>query len=89
MKAFLITAVIAALFVLMMAFGAQNDQVVTVNYFIAKGEVSLPMLLGATFLTGFILSWLLALGIILRQKLTIRKLRPKASKDDVKAADAP
>lgn len=88
MKAFLITAVVAALFVLMMAFGAQNDQVVTVNYFIAKGDVSLPMLLGATFLTGFIISWLLALGIILRQKLTIRKLRTRASKDEVKAADA-
>ncbi|MBW3139048.1 LapA family protein [Ferrimonas balearica] len=88
MKAFLITAVVAALFVLMMAFGAQNDQTVTVNYFIAKGEVSLPMLLAGTFLTGFIISWLLALGIILRQKLTIRKLRPKASKDDTTVTDA-
>ncbi|MBY6185555.1 DUF1049 domain-containing protein [Marinobacter hydrocarbonoclasticus] len=87
MKAFLITAVVAALFVLMMAFGARNDQVVTVNYFIAKGEVSLPLLLGATFLSGFIISWLLAFAVILRQKLTIRKLRPKAAKDEVKATE--
>ncbi|WP_261389202.1 LapA family protein [Ferrimonas balearica] len=75
----MITAVVAALFVLMMAFGARNDEVVTVNYFLARGEFSLPILLAGTFLAGFTISWLLALGIILRQKLTIRKLRGKAA----------
>ncbi|MFI3246430.1 MAG: LapA family protein [Ferrimonas sp.] len=80
MKTFLITALVAFLFIVTMAFGARNDQLVDINYFFAQGEFSLAWILGAVFLSGFILSWVLSLMVILRQKLTIRRLNRRLAK---------
>ncbi len=80
MKAFLITAVIAALFIITMAFGARNNQLVEVNYFIAQGEFALSWVIGAVFLSGFVISWLLAFAIIIRQKVALRGLKGRLNK---------
>ncbi|WP_028115478.1 LapA family protein [Ferrimonas senticii] len=80
MKAFLITALVAVLFIITMAFGARNDQLVEVNYFIAQSEFALSWIVGAVFLSGFIISWLLALLVIIKQKFTIRTLKSRLAK---------
>lgn len=80
MKAFLVTAVIAVLFIVMMAFGARNEQMVTVNYFLAKGEFSLPLLLGISFFAGFLICWFLAIPVFIKQKLLLRKLKQQSPK---------
>ncbi|QIZ76608.1 LapA family protein [Ferrimonas lipolytica] len=80
MKAFLVTAVIAVLFIVTMAFGARNNQLVEVNYFIAQGEFALSWIVGAMFLAGFTISWLMAFAIIVRQKVTIRGMKARLAK---------
>ncbi|MBW8192370.1 LapA family protein [Neiella marina] len=57
MKLFLTIVVIVLLVVLGLAFGAQNDTQVTVNYLIAQGTISLPALVAAVLLIGFVLGW--------------------------------
>ncbi|GAA5188010.1 LapA family protein [Ferrimonas gelatinilytica] len=75
MKAFLVAACVAALFVLALAFGARNEQMVTINYFIAQGTFPLPWVLAATFLLGFLISWVLSLLVVVKLKLALRRAR--------------
>ncbi|WP_067654871.1 LapA family protein [Ferrimonas marina] len=77
MKAFFITVVVAALFIVALAFGARNEQMVQINYFIAQGEFLLSWVLAATFLAGFVISWLLALWVVTKQKFAIRQLKQR------------
>ncbi|TKB50392.1 DUF1049 domain-containing protein [Ferrimonas sediminicola] len=74
MKALLITALVAVFFVVAMAFGARNDQVITLNYFIARGEFSLPMVLAATFFSGFVISWLITMALMLGQRFKLGRI---------------
>lgn len=77
MKAFLVTVVIVALFVITMAFGARNNHLVEINYFVAQGEFALSWIVGGVFLSGFVISWLMAFFIIVRQKMAIRGLNKR------------
>lgn len=74
MKALLITALIAVFFILAMAFGARNDELITLNYFIARGEFSLPMVLAVTFFSGFVISWLITMALMLGQRFKLRRI---------------
>ncbi|WP_028108422.1 LapA family protein [Ferrimonas futtsuensis] len=74
MKALLITALIAVFFIVAMAFGARNDEVITLNYFIARGEFSLPMVLAVTFFSGFVISWLITMALMLGQRFKLRRI---------------
>ncbi|MCL1037944.1 lipopolysaccharide assembly protein LapA domain-containing protein [Shewanella corallii] len=73
MKSFIITVVVALLFFLALMFGARNDQVVTISYFVAQGEYRLPVVLATVFLSGFIISWLMAFYHITRMRLALRR----------------
>ncbi|GAA4902941.1 LapA family protein [Ferrimonas pelagia] len=79
-KAFIITACVAALFLVALAFGARNEHLVSINYFIAQGEFLLPWVMAAAFLAGFVVSWLLALVLVLKQKLMIRQLKSRCQR---------
>lgn len=57
MKLFLTIVVIVLLVVLGLAFGAQNDTQVTVNYLIAQDSFSLPGLVAVVLIIGFALGW--------------------------------
>ncbi|WP_025820403.1 LapA family protein [Shewanella marina] len=72
MKSFLVMVVVALLFVIALVFGAKNEQIVTISYFIAQGEFRLPIVLGVVFLAGFILCWLFSMFYIVRTKLKLR-----------------
>ncbi|MGB0895461.1 MAG: LapA family protein [Parashewanella sp.] len=82
MKSFFITVVVALIFFLALIFGAQNEQLVTVSYFIAKGEYRLPIVLAVVFLAGFILSWLFASYHILKLKFALRQAEKKLNHDN-------
>ncbi|MGL5046981.1 MAG: LapA family protein, partial [Shewanella sp.] len=57
--------------ILALIFGARNEQVVTISYFVAQGEYRLPVVLAIVFFAGFILSWLFASYYIIRLKLSL------------------
>ena len=77
MKSFFITVIVALIFFLALIFGAQNEQMVTISYFIAKGEFKLPLVLAIVFLFGFVLSWFFAGYQILKLRVSLRRANKK------------
>lgn len=77
MKSFVATVLVALLFILALIFGARNEQVVTISYFVAQGEYRLPVILAIVFFAGFILSWLFASYYIVRLKLSLAATKKK------------
>ncbi len=77
MKSFIAMILVALFFVLALLFGARNEQMVTVSYFVAQGEYRLPVVLGVVFLTGFLISWLFAMYHIAKMKLVVRQANKK------------
>ncbi|WP_299491726.1 lipopolysaccharide assembly protein LapA domain-containing protein [uncultured Shewanella sp.] len=77
MKSFIIAVAVALLFFLALVFGARNEQVVTISYFVAQGEFRLPVVLAVVFLAGFMLSWIFAIYHIMRLKFALRMLNKK------------
>nr|WP_210147292.1 LapA family protein [Shewanella sp. WXL01] len=67
-------------FVLALIFGARNEQVVTISYFVAEGEYRLPIVLAVVFFLGFIISWLFASFYLVRLKLTLRSKQKQIEK---------
>ncbi|MCA2016228.1 lipopolysaccharide assembly protein LapA domain-containing protein [Vibrio tritonius] len=80
---------ILALFLIALALGAQNQEVVTFNYLLAQGQFHLSTLLGSVFVVGFVLAWMLFVGVHFKSKFRIRKLnkqlKKQAAKNDVSA----
>ena len=74
MKRILALIPLVLVFVLTLALGSQNGQLVQFNYLIAQGEFSLAMLLGFFFAGGFMLGWLVFGLLFLRLKLQNRTL---------------
>ena len=88
MKSFIIAVIVAAFFFIALIFGARNEQVVTISYFVAQGEFRLPVVLAFVFLAGFLLSWIFALYHITGLKLSVRRLKKQLANSDAKTADA-
>jgi len=86
-KSFFAIIIVGLLFILALLFGAKNEQVVTLSYFIAEGQYRLPVVLAVVFLTGFVLSWLLASFYIMRMKLALRKANKNLAKLTQNAAE--
>ncbi|ABZ76608.1 protein of unknown function DUF1049 [Shewanella halifaxensis HAW-EB4] len=76
-KSFIIAFFVAAFFFLALIFGARNEQVVTISYFVAQGEFRLPVVLAFVFLAGFLVSWIFALYHIAGLKLALRRANKK------------
>lgn len=74
MKRILVLIPLVLVFVLTLALGSQNGQLVQFNYLIAQGEFSLAMLLGFFFAGGFLLGWLVFGLLFLRLKMQNRTL---------------
>ncbi|QSR48022.1 LapA family protein [Aeromonas veronii] len=74
MKRILALIPLLLVFVLTLALGSQNGQLVQFNYLIAQGEFSLAMLLGFFFAGGFLLGWLVFGLLFLRLKMQNRTL---------------
>ncbi len=74
------TILIIALFLVALALGAQNQEVVSFNYLVAKGEFHLSTLLGVVFVSGFVLAWLIFGSMHLKSRLVIRRLNKDVTK---------
>lgn len=81
MKIIKIIAVIA-LFLIALALGSQNQQVVTFNYLLAKGDFHLSTLLGVVFVAGFALSWAIFASMQFKMQLKLRKLNKQLKKQN-------
>jgi putative membrane protein len=71
---------ILLLFFIALALGAQNQEIVSFNYLVAKGEFHLSWLLGIVFVSGFVLSWLVFGSLHLRAKMKVRRLTKQIEK---------
>ncbi|QQX78308.1 DUF1049 domain-containing protein [Shewanella sp. KX20019] len=90
MKSFIIAVLVAAFFFVALIFGARNEQVVTISYFIAQGQFRLPVVLAFVFLAGFIVSWIFAMYHIAGLKFSIRRLKKQlAASTDLNATKIP
>lgn len=80
MKRFLTLVFIILLFVIAIALGLKNQQVVNINYLLAQSEIRLSTLLAINFLLGFIVSGCFATLFYLRLGLKNRHLRKSNKK---------
>ena len=88
MKIIKIIAVLA-LFLIALALGSQNQEIVTFNYLLAKGEFHLSTLLGVVFVVGFGLAWVIFASIQFKTQLQVRRLKKKLKKYEPAAAEKP
>lgn len=79
MRSFIVTVLVALFFFLALIFGARNEQIVTISYFVAQGEFRLPIVLATVFLTGFFISWIFAIYHIAKLKLALRTANKKCT----------
>lgn len=81
-------AAVFALFLIALALGSQNQDVVTFNYLLAKGEFHLSTLLGVVFVAGFALAWFIFASIQFKTQLQVRRLKKKLKKYEPVKAEA-
>ncbi|MBU2897920.1 LapA family protein [Vibrio hepatarius] len=77
---FLKIAIVLFLFLIALALGSQNQEVVNFNYLLAQGTFHLSTLLGGVFVSGFIFAWVMFGGVHFRSQLQIRKLKKQVKK---------
>ncbi|SFN55122.1 LapA family protein [Xenorhabdus japonica] len=77
MKYFLILLLALVVFVVSVTLGANNNQIVTFNYLIAKGDYPISTLLAALFAVGFILGWSICGIFYLRACVSLRHAKRK------------
>lgn len=80
LKKLLIVVPILVVFLMAMAFGAQNSQTVSVNFLVFKSELSLAAVAGIFLTIGFVLSLAVYVVSVLRWRLRYRRLLNKLKK---------
>lgn len=68
---------VLVLFLITLALGAENQEVVSFNYLIAKGEFHISTLLGVVFVVAFGLAWLIFGTMYLKSQLAVKRLNRK------------
>ncbi|MGR5062619.1 LapA family protein [Photobacterium sp. DNB22_13_2] len=71
---------LAACFLVTLALGAQNQQLVNFDFLLAQGEFQLSTLLGITFGSGFVIGWLICGLLYLKTRFTKNRLSKKVQK---------
>lgn len=71
MKYLIIGLIAIVILIISVTLGAHNEQVVTFNFLIAKGDYALSTLLAILFGGGFILGWLISGLFYLRLRLRL------------------
>ncbi|KLV09029.1 membrane protein [Photobacterium aquae] len=72
--------VLVACFLITLALGAQNQQLVNFDFLIAQGDFQLSTLLGIAFGGGFALGWLICGTLYLKTRFTRNRLMKKVEK---------
>ncbi len=69
-----------ACFLITLALGAQNQEVVTFNFLIAKDDFTLSTLLGGVFACGFLLGWAVSGILYFKARYARKRLEKKLDK---------
>ncbi|WP_064602853.1 LapA family protein [Photobacterium sp. J15] len=72
--------VLVVCFLVTLALGAQNQQLVNFDFLIAQGEFQLSTLLGITFGAGFAIGWLICGTLYLKARFSKNRLSKKVQK---------
>lgn len=72
--------VLVVCFLITLALGAQNQQLVNFDYLIAQGEFQMSTLLGIAFGAGFALGWLICGMLYLKVRFSRNRLSKKVAK---------
>lgn len=80
MKIFIISLTVFLILVIAFIFGVYNEQLVTVNYFLAQQQLRLSQLFAIAMGFGFIVSSLLFAFLLIKKNLAIRLLQAKIRK---------
>ncbi|MGF1725481.1 LapA family protein [Photobacterium nomapromontoriensis] len=72
-----------ACFLITLALGAQNQELVNFDYLIAQGEFQLSTLLGIAFGSGFAIGWLICGLLYLKARFTKNRLSKKVQKQQI------
>ena len=67
-------------FLVALALGAQNQEIVNFNYLLAQGEFKLSMLLGVIFGLGFLLGWVACGTLYLKARFSANSLKKKVNR---------
>lgn len=84
MKYILGLLLLLAVVIISVTLGANNQQLVTFNYLLAKGEFALPVLLALFFGCGLIIGWLLSGIFYLRLRWRLARSEHKLKKSQKK-----
>ncbi|UJF19974.1 lipopolysaccharide assembly protein LapA domain-containing protein [Vibrio sp. SS-MA-C1-2] len=72
--------ILTAIFVIALALGSQNQELVNFNYLFAQGDFQLSTLLGGAFGSGFVLGGILCGLLYLKARYDRRRLSKKVLK---------
>ncbi|PSU56622.1 DUF1049 domain-containing protein [Photobacterium aphoticum] len=70
-------------FMVAMALGTQNQQIVNFDFLIAQGEFQLSALLGIAFGSGFGIGWLICGLLYLKARFVRNRLKKKVQKQQL------
>nr|WP_244868729.1 LapA family protein [Photorhabdus noenieputensis] len=73
----MILLLVLVVFVISVTLGSNNDQIVTFNYLIAKGNYSVSTLLAVLFASGFVLGWVICGLFYFRARLSLGRAERK------------
>mgnify|MGYP001481884323 CR=1 FL=1 len=68
------------MFLLLFAFGAKNQDVITVDYLVAQVQLETSTVMSLTFFMGFALAWLFAFFYVVRLKLKLAQMQSALKK---------
>lgn len=88
MKFILILVALILVFIVAIAFGSGNDQVVVFNYLIARSPLRLSTLIAAAFGFGFVLAWIICGIYLFRMKLKLGSAHRQLKKLEAKETEA-
>jgi putative membrane protein len=77
MRIYLLLLVMLLLLAIAFIFGSQNSQLITLNYMVARAEITVAQAVSLFTLLGFILGLMFALLWTLLRSLRARKKLPK------------
>ena len=80
MKSLFLSLLLLFMFLLLFAFGAKNQGMMTVDYIFAKIHLETSIVLSVTFFTGFILAWLFAFFYVVRLKIKLAQVQSALKK---------
>nr|WP_217276970.1 LapA family protein [Photorhabdus heterorhabditis] len=73
----MILLLVLVIFIISVTLGSNNDQIVTFNYLIAKGDYSVSTLLAVLFASGLVLGWVICGLFYLRVRLSLARAERK------------